>query len=532
MSLTDQLPALQIVIPLIGAPVCVLLRHARAAWVVTLLCSIACTLVACALVSITQDGTVIRYELGGWSAPSGIEYYVDIVNASVLLIVSFISTIVCLYAWRGAEKEVQQDKHYLFYTGWLLCITGLLGIAITGDAFNAFVFLEISSLATYLLISLGPDRNSLTAAFRYLIMGSIGASFILIGVGFLYAATGTLNMADLSARIPVAESSRTVLIAFSFLTVGLMIKAAIFPLHAWLANAYHYAPVTVTALLSGTATKVSLYLLLRFFFNVFGIQFSFGQMLLSYILLPAAIVGFLLMSIVAVYQTDIRRMLAYSSVAQIGYIVAAISLVTPLGISAGIVHIINHALIKASLFMVTGCLVYRLGHAHIASLGGVAKSMPVTFAAFVVSGLSLIGVPLTAGFISKFNMIAAMLERGWWIGAALILVSSLMATLYIGRIVEVMLFRKPRTSGQATSVATEAPWEMLVPVWILIAISIFFGLFGSETLSIASAGAERLLQGSLAPPLLDVPASSSSGLSNESSGFGFMDGLNESGVAQ
>jgi len=490
VTFIEQLPALQIAIPLIGAPICVLLRNARAAWVVTLICSILCTLIALSLVAITRDGTVIRYALGAWSAPSGIEYYVDIVNAAVLLVVSFISTVVCVYAYAGAEKEIQLDKHYLFYTGWLLCITGLLGIVITGDAFNAFVFLEISSLATYLLISLGRERNALTAAFRYLIMGSIGASFILIGVGFLYAATGTLNMADLSARIPVAESSRTVLIAFSFLTVGLMIKAAIFPLHAWLANAYNYAPVTVTALLSGTATKVSLYLLLRFFFNVFGIQYSFGQMLLSYVLLPAAIAGFVLMSVVAVYQTDIRRMLAYSSVAQIGYIVAGITLVSPLGISAGIVHIFNHAMIKAALFMATGCLVYRLGHSHIQSMGGVARSMPFTFAAF-----------LTAGFISKFNLIAAMLERGWWIAAGLILFSSLMATIYIGRVIEVMLFRQPRTDSSPPGGISEAPAMMLIPLWGLIVLSIGFGIFGNETLSIATAGAEKLLAGPLEVPL-------------------------------
>ena len=502
MTFSEQLPALQIAIPMIGAPICVLLRNARAAWVITLVCSILCTLIALSLVAITRDGTVIRYALGNWSAPSGIEYYVDIVNASVLLVVSFISTVVCVYAYAGAEKEIQLDKHYLFYTGWLLCITGLLGITITGDAFNAFVFLEISSLSTYLLISLGRERNALTAAFRYLIMGSIGASFILIGVGFLYAATGTLNMVDLSARIPVAESSRTVLIAFSFLTVGLMIKAAIFPLHAWLANAYNFAPVTVTALLSGTATKVSLYLLLRFFFNVFGIQYSFGQMLLSYILLPAAIAGFVLMSVVAVYQTDIRRMLAYSSVAQIGYIVAGITLVSPLGISAGIVHIFNHAMIKAALFMATGCLVYRLGHAHIQSMGGIARSMPFTFAAFVASGLSLIGVPLTAGFISKFNLIAAMLERGWWIAAGLILFSSLMATIYIGRVIEVMLFRQPRTDSTLPGGISEAPAMMLIPLWGLIVLSFGFGIFGNETLSIATAGAEKLLAGPLEAPLI------------------------------
>lgn len=472
-----------------------IVRHAFFSWLLMLGANVVSFLVALALTLKTRGGEVIRYELGGWAAPSGIEYYVDIVNASILLIVSGVSVVVAVYSYKGATKDIPGDKLYLFNTAWLLCITGLLGIVITGDAFNAFVFLEISSLSTYMLISLGRERNALTAAFRYLVMGSIGASFILLGVGFLYAATGTLNMADLSVRIPMVDSSRTVLVAFSFLTIGLMIKAAVFPLHAWLANAYTYAPVTVTALLSGTATKVSLYLLLRIFFNVFGVEYSFGQMLLSFILMPAAVIGFVLMSIVAVYQTDLRRMLAYSSVAQIGYIAVGISMATPLGLSSGIVHVINHAMVKSALFMATGCIIYRLGHSHIASFGGLARQMPITTAAFIVSGLSLIGIPLTAGFVSKFNLIGAAIEKGWWFAAVLILFSSLMATIYIGRTVEVMLFRQPRGQTAATEGVREAPLSMLIPMWLLILVSLYFGINGGQTMDIAGAAASRLLAG-------------------------------------
>jgi len=493
MTFSEHLPVLVIVAPLMAAPLCVLFRNRTLAWLTAALGNVIALVAAYGLLQQVIGGEVIRYALGGWAAPTGIEYVVDAVNASIALVVSLISLIVLVYASASAAREIPSDKHYLFYCAWMLCLCGLLGIVLTGDAFNVFVFLEVSSLSTYLLISLGRERNAFTAAFRYLVMGSIGASFILIGIGFLFSATGTLNMLDLAERIPQAESQRTILIAFSFLTVGLMIKAAVFPLHAWLANAYHYAPSAVTAFLAGTATKVSLYVLLRFFFTIFGAEYSFGQMLLTNVLLPAAVVGYVLMSLVAVFQTDLRRMLAYSSVAQLGYIVAAISMVSVTGLTAGIVHIFNHALIKSALFMAVGCIIYRVGHAHIPSLPHLIKTMPVTVVAFIVAGLSLIGVPLTAGFISKFTLLNGALEQGWWLIAASILLSSLLATVYISRAAEVMLFQRSRTTEPLPAGRNEAPLSMLVPMWLTIALSIWLGINGSWTLEVASTAAEQLL---------------------------------------
>jgi len=445
-------------------------------------------------VQVRTDG-VIRYELGGWAAPTGIEYYVDTMNATMLLLVSFISCVVLVYAYKSVHKSVVTIKHYLFYAAWMLCLTGLLGICITGDAFNVFVFLEISSLSMYMLIAFGSDKRALTSSFRYLLMGSIGASFILIGIGFLYAATGALNMVDLAQRIPEAESQRAVLVAFSFLTIGLMIKSAVFPLHGWLANAYQHSPIAVTAFLAGTATKVSLYVLLRFFYSIFGPNYSFGAMLLNVVLLPAAVAGFIILSLVAIFQTDLRRMLAFSSVAQIGYIVAAFCLATQAGLTAGIVHIINHGIVKTALFMSVGCILYRLGHTHTESLNNLVKKMPLTVTAFILSGLGLIGVPLTVGFVSKFTLISAAMERGWWMIGALVLVSSLFAIIYIGRVVEIMLFRKSRVPEPQATGLTEAPLMMLIPMYFLIGISIWFGLSGSTTLSVAAEAASALLGG-------------------------------------
>jgi len=493
--IADQLPALQIVIPMLSAPLCVLAKRPLACWVIALVANVLVVITAWSMFLQVRSDGVIRYELGGWAAPTGIEYYVDMMNATMLLLVSFISCVVLVYAYKSVNKSVITAKHYLFYAAWMLCLTGLLGMCITGDAFNVFVFLEISSLSMYMLIAFGNDKRALTASFRYLIMGSIGASFILIGIGFLYAATGALNMVDLAQRIPDAESERAVLVAFSFLTIGLMIKSAVFPLHGWLANAYQHSPIAVTAFLAGTATKVSLYVLLRFFFSIFGPNYSFGAMLLNVVLLPAAVAGFVLLSLVAIFQTDLRRMLAYSSVAQIGYIIAAFCLASQSGLTAGIVHIINHGIIKTALFMSVGCILYRVGHTHSPSLDNLFHKMPLTCIAFILSGLGLIGVPLTVGFVSKFSLISASMERGWWMVGALVLLSSLFAILYIGRVVEIMLFRKARNPVPVPIGRSEAPLMMLIPMYVLIGVSIWFGVSGSTTLAVASEAAAALLGG-------------------------------------
>lgn len=500
-SSAGQLPALAIVVPLVAAPLCVIVRNARLAWWIAFVATASTALIAWRLLGAVDVGGPVRYAVGGWSAPAGIELYVDFLNATVLTLVAGISTVAIVYARRSIERTIETGKRYLFWAAWLLCLTGLLGITITGDAFNVFVFLEISSLSTYMLVSFGTDRRALTASFRYVILGSVGASFILIGIGFLYAATGTLNMVDLAHRLPAAEGERTVLVAFSFLTIGLMTKAAIFPLHAWLPNAYQHAPIAATVFLAGTATKVSLYVLVRFFDSIFGVDYSFGQLFLNAILLPAAVAGFVIMSVVAVFQTDLRRMLAFSSVAQIGYIVAGISLATESGIAAGLVHMVNHGIVKSALFMATGCILYRLGHVHAPSFDDLFRRMPFSCTAFALAGAGLIGIPLTAGFVSKFALVGAVLERGLWPVAALIVLSSLLAVVYIGRVVEIMLFRRTRAPDSHSEGRAEAPASMLLATWFMVAAMFYVGLNGDRTLELAQRAAHDVVTGLAAVPV-------------------------------
>jgi multicomponent Na+:H+ antiporter subunit D len=300
------------------APIAALVGRARVAWMVA---TAACwwTLYASfSLLRRVMDEGVIRYALGGWTAPYGIEYRIDLASAFVALIVATIGAVAIPYARLSVAREITEDRAPLFYAAFILSLTGLLGISITGDVFNVFVFLEVSSLSAYSMIALGQDRRALTAAYQYLIMGATGASFIVIGIGLMYVMTGTLNMVDLAERLPAVADNRTIPVAFTFLTVGITLKLALFPLHLWLPNAYTYAPSAVTAFMASTSTKVSVYLLLRFFFTIFGETFSYDVMQLDMVLLPLSVVAIMAMSLVAIYQVNVRRLLAFSRVAQCG----------------------------------------------------------------------------------------------------------------------------------------------------------------------------------------------------------------------
>jgi multicomponent Na+:H+ antiporter subunit D len=487
---TDDLPALQVVVPLMAAPLCVLLRRGWAAWLLAFAVSRATLAIAVALLLQVQATGTISYLLGSWAAPWGIEYRIDAVNAPLLVLVTAIGAVVMPFARASVAAEIPAEQHYLFWATWLLCLAGLLGVTITGDAFNIFVFLEISSLSTYVLIGLGRDRRALVAAYQYLIMGTIGATFIVIGVGLLYLMTGTLNIADLAARIGDVRQVRPELAALAFLTVGISLKLALFPLHLWLPSAYAYAPSVATAFLAATATKVAVYLLLRFGFTVFGQSHVFASLPMGKMLLVLSIAAMFVASTVAIFQTDVKRMFAYSSVAQIGYITLGISMLSVTGLTGGIVHLFNHALAKGAIFMLLGCVALRTGQPSIERLAGLGRRMPLTSAGLVIAGLSLIGVPGTVGFVSKWYLVLAALARGWWWVAALVLLSSLLAVVYVWRVVEACYFREPSGERQ------EAPLSMLVPAWLLVAACVYFGLDTSITIG-AAADAARTLMGAV-----------------------------------
>ncbi|MPY69247.1 MAG: monovalent cation/H+ antiporter subunit D family protein [Alphaproteobacteria bacterium] len=485
-----HLPALQVVVPLILAPACMLVRLRDAAWGVALAASWASLAIAWLLLQQVLASGPISYHLGNWAPPIGIEYRVDELSAFVLLIVSGIGAVVMPFARESVRAEFGTRRVYMFYTCYLLCLTGLLGIAITGDAFNLFVFLEISSLSSYVLIAMGRNRRALTASYQYLVMGTIGATFYVIGIGLLYAETGTLNMADLASRIAEQPGSRSIGVAFGFIVIGLSLKLALFPLHLWLPNAYTYAPSMVSAFLAATATKVALYALLRMVYTVFESDLTLGLVPMYAMFLGLALFAMFAASTVAIFQNNLKRMLAYSSVAQIGYMILGLSYINVTGLTATIVHMFNHAMIKGGMFLALGCCMYRLGSVHIRDLAGLGRTMPLTAAALVAGGLGLIGVPLTAGFISKWYLVLGAIERGWWPVAVLIMLSSLLAVAYVWRMVEAMYFTPP---PETVPEGMDTRLSMLIPTWVLIGASLYFGVQTELTVGVARDAATALL---------------------------------------
>ncbi len=488
---TQHLTALQIVIPLLAAPLCVLAWNHRIAWAIAALTGIACSIISLALLlQVNMTGTIV-YSLGGWAAPWGIEYRIDYANVFVLLIISFIYLAGIIYAPKSISAEVPQHQQKWLYTAWILCFMGLSGITVSGDVFNVFVFLEISSLSSYILISLGKDRRCLTAALRYLFMGTVAATFFLIGIGLLYALTGTLNMADLAERVPQLAGNRTAQTAFIFVIMGLGIKIAVFPLHYWLPNAYAYAPNAVTVFLAGTSTKAAVYVFARMIFGVFTTDFALEFAFVFNLLVAAGIAGALIASTIAFFQTNLKRLFAWSSIGQIGYMVIGIGLASVPGVAASFVHLFNHALMKSAAFMAIGGLILMTGTASMESLTNAGRRMPWTTAAIVVAGLSLIGVPFTTGFISKWYLVSASLEGGLWWLAGIVLIGSLITAAYVWKIVEAAYFRKNDTISVQRS---EAPAWLLVPTWVLVIANIYFGIHATFTGSQAIHAANSIMR--------------------------------------
>ena len=489
-GLAQHFPALQVVVPMLVAPLVILLRPRGLAWAASTAASVLAFAIAVQLVLGVLSGGSATYLMGSWPAPYGIELRVDALSALMLLVITGASVMALVGGRNSLDSQIESSRQPYFYAAWLLALAGLSGIAVTADAFNIFVFMEISSLASYVLIAGGPDRRALPSVFKYLIMGTIGATFYLIGIGLIYMMTGTLNLADMEFRIHEVGDQRPILAAAGFITVGLALKAAIFPLHVWLPNAYTYAPHMVTAFLAACSTKVALYVLLRFDFFVFQENLAGHAFQFAVYLMPLAILGILVGSAVAMFEKNIKRLLAFSSVAQIGYMMLGASLVTVAGLTAGIVHIFNHALAKGALFLAVASFATVAAGLRLDDLKGIGRRMPWTFGAFVIAGLSLIGIPGTAGFVSKWYLISAAMEFGA-LGlplVAVILVSSLMAVVYVWRIVEAAWF------GEHTGEPAPAVSPTLVAVaWLAALANLYFGLVPELPLSLSGAAATELL---------------------------------------
>jgi len=486
-----NLPILVVLTPLMMSLIVVLISNNFLSWLLTLFTTLITLIFSLLLYQEVYLHTAISYALGNWVPPLGIEYLIDKVSIIPIIIIALISFLATFFASKIMPAEINNSSISKVYSLWLLAIAGLIGLVTTGDAFNLFVFLEISSLASVALVAMGgqKDKQALVAAYNYLILGAIGATFYVIGVGLLYGITGTLNLADLSNRIAEISDNKALIAGFGFMVIGIMLKAAVFPLHIWLPRAYAYAPSAVSVLLAATATKASLYILARILFSVFDISDNLVTYTLQYIILPLSILAMFAGTIMAIYEKDIKRLLAHSSIAQIGYITLAFAIGTKASVAAGFIHLFNHALIKGALFMaITSMGFYINKRITINNLSGLGRAMPITFVCFVICSLSLAGIPLTAGFISKLYIIKASISAdGIWI-AFLILASSALSVVYLWKMIEALWFHE---SPKVLNIK-EKP-EIYIALLMITFLNIYFGLDASIVVNSSFEAANQLL---------------------------------------
>ncbi len=497
MSIIHHLPILLIIGPILAS-----LLILAAGWYDRKLCypimllSITGQFVASLVMlrQVIEDGT-IRYYLGGWAPPLGIELVIDSFSGFVLSTIMLLALLAIVYARRSVEAEIPADKTVSFYVLLQLLLIGLVGMTITGDVFNLYVFLEISSIAAYTLIAGTRSSRSYVAGFNYLVMGSIAAGFILLGIGYLYVATGTLNMGEIAMLLPAVYELSTVHAAFLFLMIGFSIKAAFFPLHLWLPDAYTESPSAVTVIISTVMAKVSVYAMIRILFTIFTTAYIIESFPVTGFILLIATIAIVAGAILAIAQNDLKRMLAYSSISQIGYIMFAVGVANQIALEGGLLHILGHAMMKGCLFMVAGLIIYRMGTSNMLELRGVAQTMPISCAAFALAGASMIGIPPTIGFMSKYYLVLGAFEAGHWLYAAVLLIGSLLAVGYIWRFIEIAYFGDHHHHKGEETAGSEGPTSMIAPMVCLALLCLLLGIFVEIPMEIIGPAAAILLGG-------------------------------------
>ena len=476
--MSDQLPVIIVVLPLVMSFFIFFSGWwaSRAGFPLAVGSLACCVLLSVGIMNAVLTRGTIHYWLGGWQPPWGIEYYVDHLNSYMLVLVSSLSLFTAIYAKKTVEAEMP-DRVALFWCLYLLLNTGILGIIITGDLFNLFVLLEVASLTGYSLVAIGKGRARF-ASIRYLIIGTIGASFYLIGIGYLYIMTGSLNMVDLRLLLPGLYETKVIQAAFVFIFIGFGIKIALFPLHAWQPDAYTYAPSAVSLIMSTAVAKTSAYALIRVIFSVFTLDFIKGFLPVFDILCWVAAIAMIAGSIFAIVQNNFKKMLAYSSIANVGYIVLAIALApfTTQGLNPALMHILNHAVIKACMFMAACAFIYKFDLWDIRKFEGLGRRMPFTCFALLLAVLAMIGMPPSAGFVTKWYLILAILDAQKYHFVAFVFVSTLLMIVYFWRLIEIIYVRATPDRIQSELRIEEAPASMLIPNLIFGGLTFVVGI--------------------------------------------------------
>ena len=481
--MTDAI-VLAIVLPIVAAVLTLVLglRFDNVGWPMAVLATVTEVVLAGIIGwEVVQQGR-ISYELAGFAPPAGIELVADALSAPVALLVAVVALAVLVYARTAGPRG------NMFYIVYLLLVGGLAGVTLTGDLFNMYVFLEITGLAGYALVATGDSAKSAIAGLKYLIVGTIGASLFLLGVGYAFLATGTLNMADLAQRLGdvAAYDSRLVIAAFGLIVAGLAVKVALFPVHSWQPDAYEAAPDSVSIFISALVSTVAAYAMGRVLFSVFTPAFFDAVPMARTLLVHAAAVSILAGSVLAVLQQDIKRMLAYSSVSQFGMVVAAFALMNEMAAVGGVIHLVGHAIMKGGLFAAAGVVAAITGARRIDDYTGLAGRAPLVAGSFAVLVFAMVGVPPAVGFVGKLYIAFGAVESGTWVVAAVILASTLLTVAYFARIVERMYFAEgePGPDAPAQPTATDGGESPVSPGMIAVVVlaaiaAVALGFFGT-----------------------------------------------------
>ncbi len=420
---------------------------------------------------VATDGPLARV-VGGLPAEVGIALGVDRLSAVFVLLTALAG------AWGLAYTRRAGPRSATGYTLYLLLLAGLTGICVTRDVFNLYVFLEISGLSAYALVALGDGRDAAPAALQYLLVGTVGASLYLLGVGYLYIRTGTLDMAALATDLAAAgDGDRLVVAAFALVVVGLGVKTALFPVHTWKPDAYRAAPAGITAVLAALVSTVAAYALLRLVVSVFTVAFLEGG-LAGVALRYAAVVSVVAGALLALAQSDVRRLLAYSSVSQFGIALAGVGLGSRLGLTGAVVHLVGHAVMKAGAFAAAGVIEAETGARTVDEYAGVAERLPVTAGALAVLVLGLVGIPPVVGFFGKYYVALGAVEAGGWVVAAAVLASTGLSLTYFGRLLQ-RLYLDPGGGGSPTGPVSRG---MVTAAVVAAVVAVGFGI-GSTALA-------------------------------------------------
>jgi len=428
---------------------------------------------------VLKDPIVVH--IGGFPPPFCISIVAGPIGILLSSLIALAGLVVAIYAL-AYIKEGATEKYHMLY---LLLLTGATGVVLTGDIFNLFVFFEIFCISSYGLVAYRGDRAGLESSVKYLIQGAVGSSLLLVGIGLLYGLFGTLNMADLARQIASASPS-SVFVPMVLIITGLGVEAAIFPLNAWLPDAYSSAPSSVSAILAGIDIEVGLYAIARLIFTIFGIS----DILLFFIFL--GILTLLVGELCALSQNNIKRMLAYSSIGQIGLVLFALSLATSYGFAGGLFQVISHTLGKVLLFLAVGYMIYHSGSMEIHTFAGMGKQMPLTALAFTLGALSLVGLPPFIGFPSKFLIVRAALTKGealFTILIGIVLLATIIEATYFFRVIQVLYFKK----GNENESKNEAPVAALIPMYVCVILIILIGIYPNLVTHVLESAASEFL---------------------------------------